>query len=395
MRTFKRLSTLLTIALFSLIVLDCEKIEPEMNIVNDSETEVNSSHLKSVQLNSTDEINYLLDLIIIIENMVDEGSLSKGHGNALIAKIENVIRIISMENPANVSGKKAAAAYAIPNDNASTNAASGELKAFINQIDALISAGKIPVDEGQLLIDKAENAIIVTEGSFIDPRDGQEYSVVLIGDQLWMAENLRAIEYPDGIPIPYIESYTDWATLEGDEGAYCWFNNNSANQSEFGGLYTWAAAMNGASSSDAIPSGVQGVCPDGWHLPSNAEWMTLEMELGMSYTDSYYGYGVRGTNEGSKLAGDADLWNDGPLVGDPLFGSSEFSALPGGGRFDHNDVFGDGYFTNFGTTGFWWSSTEEYTGVFNRQVDSWSSGVSRNVFAKGFGFSVRCVKDFP
>jgi uncharacterized protein (TIGR02145 family) len=96
-----------------------------------------------------------------------------------------------------------------------------------------------------------------TTGEFTDSRDGQVYKWVKIGNQVWMAENLN------------YETPNSW-----------WYDNNSANGDIYGRLYTWAAAMNGESSSNSVPSGVQGVCPDGWHLPSDAEWTVLTDYLG-------------------------------------------------------------------------------------------------------------------
>ncbi len=89
-------------------------------------------------------------------------------------------------------------------------------------------------------------------GTFTDSRDGQEYEWVKIGDQVWMAENLNYAQHDEG------------------------------NSGRYGRLYDWAAVMQGENSSNNNPSGVQGVCPDGWHVPSDEEWKELEMKLGMS-----------------------------------------------------------------------------------------------------------------
>ena len=114
-----------------------------------------------------------------------------------------------------------------------------------------------------------------------DARDGQEYRIVKIGEQWWMAENLRATHYADGTPITIIESETEWDSLESTAKAYCWYNNDSStNAKTYGALYTWTGAMNGSASSNLNPSGVQGVCPIGWHIPANDEWTTLVTYLG-------------------------------------------------------------------------------------------------------------------
>ena len=96
---------------------------------------------------------------------------------------------------------------------------------------------------------------------YVTDIDRNSYPVVAIGSQLWMAENLKATHFANGQPIPNVESTSAWLELTAGEMAYCWHGNSTDNRDITGGLYTWAAAMNGAVSSDANPSGVQGVCP--------------------------------------------------------------------------------------------------------------------------------------
>jgi len=93
--------------------------------------------------------------------------------------------------------------------------------------------------------------------------DGNTYQTIKIGDQWWMAENFKSTHYSDGSPITFF-NYAD----------------DEANANIYGRLYTWAAAMNGAASSNTNPSNVQGIAPDGWHLPSKAEWQELADYLG-------------------------------------------------------------------------------------------------------------------
>jgi uncharacterized protein (TIGR02145 family) len=146
--------------------------------------------------------------------------------------------------------------------------------------------------------------------------------------------------------------------------------------------------MNGSASSSSNPSGVQGVCPAGWHLPSDDEWKELEMALGMSQADTD-GTGFRGTNEGSKLAGNESLWNSGDLDQNQEFGSSGFTALPGGYRSGSSRSF-----YRIGNYGHWWSATEGSTNlIWCRYVFYGYSNVARGNGYKDYGFSVRCVKD--
>ncbi|MCH7658220.1 MAG: fibrobacter succinogenes major paralogous domain-containing protein [Bacteroidetes bacterium] len=224
-------------------------------------------------------------------------------------------------------------------------------------------------------------------GETVTDYDGNTYNTVQIGNQVWMAENLKVTHYPDGTAIQLVEDNSAWDALGYTDKAYCYYDNSSTNGDTYGALYTWAASMNGAGSSDANPSGVQGVCPDGWHLPSDAEWKQLEMFLGMSQSEAD-DTGYRGTDEGSQLAGNASLWTDGSLESDPAFGSSGFTALPGGNR-NYN-----GNFYNIGYDGNWWSSTESNaTNAWNRNLYYNNAYINRNSNNKKYGFSVRCVRD--
>ena len=188
--------------------------------------------------------------------------------------------------------------------------------------------------------------------TFTDPRDGKVYQTVVIGNQEWLAENLA------------------YAPSSGNYWAY---DNDDAYVEIYGYLYDWETALD--------------VCPTGWHLPSDEEWKELEMALGMSQAAAD-GTGVRGTNEGSKLAGNAGLWTDGALENNADFGTSDFTALPGGYRYDYDPYYFIGSFGN------WWSSTEYNASYAWYRVLSYSeSDVYRNFSYKGWGFSVRCVRD--
>jgi uncharacterized protein (TIGR02145 family) len=224
-------------------------------------------------------------------------------------------------------------------------------------------------------------------GTLID-YDGNRYYTVELGDQWWMINNLKTTHYADGTEIPLVESNTVWGALGLDEKALCIYNNDQNNEKfTYGALYTWAAVMNGQESSDLNPSGVQGVCPDGWHVPSDSEWKELEIFLGMSES-SVDSIGLRGANQGSKLASSAARWLDGYLDGNPDFGTSGFNAQPGGGRRY------DGSFGHKGDNANFWTATE-YSNIraWGRHIYSSYSSVHRYMNVKSDGFSVRCVKD--
>ncbi len=223
-----------------------------------------------------------------------------------------------------------------------------------------------------------------TNGTFVDSRDGNTYNWVTIGKQVWMAENLAY--------LPHVHSNLEFftftnATTTSDSIRYGVYGydeenmnlttaKNKANYTTYGVLYNWYAAMAGTTSRDADPSGVQGVCPTGWHLPSDAEWTTLEETL-------------TGENKGSQLADSADLWADGDLEDAAEFGASGFAALPGGGRYTC-----DGSFDNVSLDGVWWSCTQDNRGYAYRRILLYNnSNVSRFNANKSNGYSVRCLKD--
>ena len=144
--------------------------------------------------------------------------------------------------------------------------------------------------------------------------------------------------------------------------------------------------MNGASSSDANPSGIQGVCPTDWHLPSDAEWKELETTLGMSQSDADSAAELRGTDEGSKLkeVGDEHWveWNK------DATNSSGFTGLPGG---FYTESWGG--FSSIGYQGHWYSSTAKDSWAAWFRVLSYWTTVFRGSWSKTDGLSVRCVKD--
>ena len=217
--------------------------------------------------------------------------------------------------------------------------------------------------------------------------DGNSYETIVLGEQIWMAENLKVTHYNDGTPIPTGFTNSEWSNLDNENGAYTVYpwDDDSASQNTCNGdcsevysnLYNWYATADD-----------RGICPEGWHTPTDEDWMELEMYLGMSYEDAHDS-GWRGTDQGSQLAGNADLWNSGDLENDPAFGSSGFLALPGGNRDGDGGIY-----ISMGDSGGFWSSTagSSYHAWF------WALGyshseVNRVNYYKRSGFSVRCLMD--
>jgi uncharacterized protein (TIGR02145 family) len=216
--------------------------------------------------------------------------------------------------------------------------------------------------------------------------DGNTYGSIAIGEQIWMAENLKVTHYADGSAIPEVSDEVVWDGMSALVDAYCWYDNQAVYGDTAGALYTWAAAMNSAVSSDVIPSGVQGVCPDGWHLPGDAEWKNLEMYLGMSLADAD-NHDWRGTDEGGQLKEIGFSTWEVPNVG--AENSSGFTAVPGGFRNMKGKFYSYGEYAAF-----WTAREEEGTDkAWYRALTYDDDVVYRQYNYKNQGLSVRCVKD--
>jgi len=213
-----------------------------------------------------------------------------------------------------------------------------------------------------------------TSGTFTDSRDGNEYNWAQIGNQVWMAENLAYLPSVNMVADGSEDAAGSYYYVYGYNGTNVTDAKATANYNTYGVLYNWPAAMNGAASSTTNPSGVQGVCPTGWHLPSDAEWTELTDYLG-------------GTSvAGGKLKETGTTHWASPNTG--ATNETGFTALPGGYRYY------DGTFNDFGYYGGWWSATEGGAdGAWHRHMEGSYSYVLRYGYDKEVGFSVRCVRD--
>lgn len=205
--------------------------------------------------------------------------------------------------------------------------------------------------------------------------DGNLYSVQKFGDQCWMVQNLRTTHYNDGTPITKITDNTEWVSQT--DAAYCWYNNDSVSYSNvYGALYNWYTVEN--------PK----LCPQGWHIASDAEWKQLEMFLGLTEAQADAG-GWRGNTVAPKMAGNETLWLDGSLDAHSAFGSSGFNALPNGYR-----NYATGMFLYQGEYAEFWTGTEvDSSEGRNRYIKYNLLGIFRGSLSKKAGFSLRCVKD--
>ena len=204
--------------------------------------------------------------------------------------------------------------------------------------------------------------------------DGNEYKIVRIGDQIWMAENLKVTRYRNGDKIPTGHSNSSWSSLS--TGAYAVYNGDENNANTYGYLYNWYTVNDS-----------RNIAPEGWHVPSDDEWITLT-----DYLDNHRGRFYIEGDAGSQLAGNTDLWNNGNLEYNLEFGTSGFTALPGGLRKNTNR-----HYNWKGERAFFWSSSQSNNDRgWIRWLSSSDSGV--NLFKNGKnmlqnGYSVRCLRD--
>jgi len=200
---------------------------------------------------------------------------------------------------------------------------------------------------------------------FTDPRDNQEYATVQIGTQCWMAENLNI-----GTMITGASNQTNNAIIE----KYC-YDNSAANCDVYGGLYQWNEMMQYVTT-----PGVKGICPDGWHLPTDAEYCTLTQFIDPTVNCGVTGWS--GTDVGTKMKSTTGWYGGGNGTN-----ASGFTALPGGYRNPN------GLFNYLTYDAFFWSSSESGTNAWYRSLSCIFATVYRGYDNKGSGFSVRCEKD--
>jgi OOP family OmpA-OmpF porin len=205
--------------------------------------------------------------------------------------------------------------------------------------------------------------------------DGTNYKTVLIGTQIWMAENLQTTKYNDGTSIPLYTDSTKWSYIE--TPGYCWYRNDEKTYKLYGPLYNWYAVNTGK------------LCPTGWHVPTEADWSELSSYLNDS------------GDAGGKLKEKGTTHWKAPNTG--ATNETGFTALPGGGCEDSGE-FHSMFIEPVGIAGSWWSSTESNTKTIppsnepetnanNRAMKNSDDGLYGGTYPKGYGMSVRCIKN--
>ncbi len=272
--------------------------------------------------------------------------------------------------------------FLIPFANAQDIKLNGTISAENNQIKNVSDP-----TEAQDAVTKAYiDALIATLQSQIDdlhPNSGY----ISYGDQVWTVKNAKMVTYRDGTPIPKVNNYQTWQNLT--TGAWCYYNNDITK----GKLYNWYAVMGIHDTNPNTPN--KEFAPEGWHVPSDAEWTTLEEYLianGYNYDDATTGNTTTGNNIAKAMASTTG-WNSSTAAGAPgnatsLNNSSNFNAFPEGYRDEY------GNFNYEGSEAFFWSSDEDdfYEARFRYLFFSYS-GLGRNHYYKQYGFSVRFVRD--
>ncbi|MFH1196279.1 MAG: fibrobacter succinogenes major paralogous domain-containing protein [bacterium] len=219
---------------------------------------------------------------------------------------------------------------------------------------------KIPTDRIEKITYEG-NTVPVSQNTVTDA-DGNVYQTITIGNQVWMAENLKTTRYNDGTPIKEQRDFDAWQKEK--TGAYCWVMNNQDTKNVYGALYNWHAVNTGK------------LCPKGWHVPTKQEWEMLNSYLGS-----------RESAAQMKEVG-TTYWRTSPAN---VTNKTGFTARPAGKRFHAT-----GKFEEIGKMAIWWAATSANAGNAHFAVmydNSAAMNTDNHSLSKESGFSVRCIRD--
>ena len=327
----------------------------------------------NIMLSGDDE-----DLLALIWDSESSGDIFSIVGYERLSFCSNGTERLTMKASGNVGIGTTSPSYSAELEISSTTRGFLPPRMTTSQMEAISSPAT-----GLMLYNTSINAVVVFNGDVweqVQNKDGQScgdftyegqtYSTVIIGSQCWMAENLNV-----GTMIDSLDDQTDNGTIE----KYC-YRNETDSCDIYGGLYQWDEVMQYVST-----EGAQGICPAGWHIPTDDEWKILE-----GYVDSQYGIGDpewdntgwRGFDAGEKLKSTNGWYSSGN--GSDAYG---FAALPGGHRYYN------GNFNRIEDYAYFWSSTASGTIALRRRLDYNLDGVIRRFYQQEDGYSVRCLKD--
>lgn len=211
----------------------------------------------------------------------------------------------------------------------------------------------------------------IIQGNGVMDHEGNTYPTVVLGDQEWMAANLKTSNFNDGTPVTNVASPAEWVNL--NTGAMCWYDNDQAVWAEaYGALYNWFVVQSGK------------ICPQGWHIPSLNDWKKLSAYVG---GDSIASERLR---SGHAAPANHPRWDNSVRNSTDAFG---FAAQPGGGRIA--DPWNNSRYISLGTEGYWWSSSEntvQNTGAWFVQVGNTHPDWSIKWAEKSNGLAIRCIK---
>jgi uncharacterized protein (TIGR02145 family) len=281
-----------------------------------------------------------------------------------------------------VGGVSFGSAESSQGSSSNTLAKQAKSAAAINDVIAATKTGYLNYRCVQYNSDTAGIAIkMIASAGTVTDADGNVYQTVKIGNQVWTVENLRVTKYNDGSGVPFDTSTSTWNSATTPK--YCFYNNttNAESIKKFGALYNWYVVN---------PANPKKIAPTGWHVPSDAEWDTLQNYLiGKGYN---WDATISGNKIAKSLATKTD-WNTYSTIGTigcdlTKNNSSGFSALPGGFRYFN------GNFYHQSDHGYWWSATEDYlSSTYYRYLYCVIDNLYRFYLSKSCGFSVRLLRD--
>lgn len=246
-----------------------------------------------------------------------------------------------------------------------------------------------------LLYDNSQSLCV--EGSFTTPLanvcpnqpyvvdiDGNTYNTVQIGNQCWMRENLKTTTYSNGTPIA-----RGYAASQNP--AWYYPQNDSTNKDTYGLLYNWYAVMNNASATNDVPSGVQGVCPRGWHVPSSAEWTVLTnyLEQNQYICDGNSGAIAKALCASTGWTSSNIQCSPGYISGDE--NTTGFSILPAGYMYSQGQ---DPTPSSLGSAACFWTTTQNGNNVLDRYLTHSTTTITSYSDPVTDGNSVRCIADY-